>query len=411
MNDATHSRRSTCRLCRSTNLELVLPLAATPVGDAYVPAEHLDKEQQTYPLDLWLCRKCGLTQLIDVVNPAILYVEYIYYTSISLGLVEHFQRYASDVTDRIAPPAGSLVLDIGSNDGTLLKAFAQKGLRVLGVDPARDVAKLANQQGVETLNTFFCAELADEIHRVRGPVAILTANNVFANLDNLEDICQGILTLLAPDGVFIMETSYLGPVVEHGLLETVFHEHLSYFSLKPLIPFFQDIGMEVIDAQRQSTKGGSLRVTVQRAGAKRLVSSSIAEVLSYEETLGLHTPQIFAQLAQRLAKIKNDLLRELQAFKSQGKTIAGYGASVGVVTLLYEWNLEGLISFLVDDHVRKQDTFSPGQHIPVYAPEALYERKADVVLILAWNYAEPIMAKHPSFRGNFLVPLPEVRLT
>ena len=410
MNSATHSRRDTCRLCGSPHLELVLPLAATPVGDAYVPAAHLDKPQETYPLDLWLCRTCGLAQLIDIVDPSILYVEYVYYTSISLGLVEHFNSYANDVWNRIQPPAGSLVVDVGSNDGTLLRAFQEKGHRVLGIDPARDVAERANQRGVETLNLFFSAQLARELRKERGPASILTANNVFANVDNLEDMCQGILELLAPDGVFVMETSYLGPVVEDCLLETVFHEHLSYFSLKPLIPFFKRMGMEVIEARRQPTKGGSLRLTMQRTGAPRTVSATVAEVLAYEEALGLHTPEAFHHLATRLAQVKTQLLEKLRALKRDGKTIAGYGASVGVVTLLYEWELDGLVSFLVDDHARKQDTFSPGQRIPVYSSDALYNRPVDVVLVLAWNYAAPIMAKHPKFHGNFIIPLPEVRL-
>jgi SAM-dependent methyltransferase len=409
MTFATHSRRDTCRLCGSPDLEMVLPLAATPVGDAYVPVAHLDKLQPTYPLDLWLCRSCGLTQLVEIVDPTILYVEYVYYTSISLGLVEHFKSYAADVLSRVQPEHGTLVVDIGSNDGTLLDAFQQRGHRVLGIDPARDVAKRANERGVETMNTFFSAQLARELRRDRGSAAVVTANNVFANIDDLGDICDGILELLAPDGVFVMETSYLGPVVEHCLLETVFHEHLSYFSLKPLIPFFERRGMEVIEAQRQPTKGGSLRLTMQHRGGGRPVSASVREVLAYEEALGLHSPTVFQALAGRLARVKTELLEQLRALKSEGKTIAGYGASVGVVTLLYEWELDGLLSFLVDDHVRKQGTFSPGQHIPVYSPEALYERSADVVLVLAWNYADPIMAKHPRFQGNFLIPLPEVR--
>jgi SAM-dependent methyltransferase len=351
-----------------------------------------------------------LAQLVDIVDPSILYVEYVYYTSISLGLVEHFNSYAKDVLDRIHPPSGSLVVDVGSNDGTLLYAFKEKGHQVLGIDPARDVAERANQRGVETLNVFFSAQLARELRRERGPASILTANNVFANIDNLEDMCRGVLELLAPDGVFVMETSYLGPVLEDCLLETVFHEHLSYFSLKPLIPFFKRMGMEVIGAQRQPTKGGSLRLTMQRTGANRTVSATVSEVLAYEAALGMHTPEAFQRLASRLSRVKTQLLEKLRAFKSEGKIIAGYGASVGVVTLLYEWELAGLVSFLVDDHARKQDTFSPGQHIPVYSSDALYDRPVDVVLVLAWNYAAPIMAKHPNFHGNFLIPLPEVRL-
>src|SRR5579871_3505662 len=260
----THYRRDTCRLCGAGELEMVVPLAATPVGDAYVPAEHLDKPQETYPLDIWLCRKCGLAQLIDIVDPKVLYVEYVYLTSISLGLVEHFRRYAEDVLRRIQPAKGALVADIGSNDGSLLKAFQDNGMKVLGIDPARDVGKLANERGVETLTTFFTADLARKLNQERGPAAIITANNVFANIDNVDDMIAGIREWLGPDGVFVFETSCVVDVLEKTLLETVFHEHISYFSVKPLEAFFRRNGMELIHVQRVPTKGGSIRSTVQR---------------------------------------------------------------------------------------------------------------------------------------------------
>ena len=392
---------------------MVLPLAATPVGDAYVPAQHLDKPQETYPLDVWLCRQCGLAQLVDIVDPKVLYVEYVYYTSISLGLVEHFRRYAEDAVRRIQPAEGSLVVDIGSNDGSLLKAFQEQGMTVLGIDPARDVAKVANERGIETLNTFFNTDLVQKLRTERGPAAIITANNVFANIDNVDDMITGIREWLAPDGVFVFETSYLADVLEKTLLETVFHEHISYFSVKPLAEFFRRHGMELIDVQRVPSKGGSIRATVQRAAGKRPVASSVSEIVAYETKLGLHQPAIFQQFSAKIATVKAELLRCLRDLKARGKTIAGYGASVGVVTLLFEFELRGLLSFIVDDNERKQNTYSPGQHIPVHAPQALYERKADAVLILAWIYAEPIMKKHPQFvtmGGQFIIPLPALKV-
>ncbi len=384
-------------------------MPATPVGDAYVSGDRLAETQPTYPLDVWLCRDCGLAQLVDVVDPELLYVDYVYHTSVSLGLVEHFQHYAEDVVARIQPPPGALVVDLGSNDGSLLQAFRSCGMRVLGIDPARDVARVANERGIETLNTFFSAALANKLRQERGPATLITANNVFANLDDLQDICAGIVAWLAPDGVFVMETSYVAAVLEHTLVETIFHEHLSYFSLGPLIPFFRRVGMEVIDAQRQPTKGGSLRLTMQRLGAGRPVGRSVAEVLAAERDAGIHTPMPFEKMGRHLARIKVDVQRTLRGLKAAGKKVAGYGASVGAVTLLYDWELKGTLDFLVDDHVRKQNTFSPGQHIPVFAPQSLYDRHADAVLILAWHYAEPIMRKHPHFTGEWIVPLPEVR--
>ena len=409
---STHHRRDTCRLCASRRLQMALPMAATPVGDAYVPAEHLDKPQETYPLDLWLCRACGLAQLLEMVDPEILYVDYPYLTSISLGLPEHFRRYAKDVVDRVKPPPGALVVDIGSNDGSLLQAFADLGMRVLGIDPARDAGRLANQRGVETLTTFFNGELARQLREQRGAAAIITANNVFANIDNLDDLIAGVRTLLAPDGVFVFETSYLGDVLEKTLVETIFHEHLTYFSVRPLRSFFQRHSMELIDVQRVPTKGGSIRGTVQLTGGGRPVRPSVDEVVAYEDRLGLHSPEIFGRLRATLDTVKADLLRLLHDLKARGKRIAGYGASVGSVTLLYEFELRHLLDFLADDNPRKQKTFSPGHHIPVLAPDAIYDRGVDALVILAWAYAEPIMRKHQKFLqndGSFIVPLPAVR--
>lgn len=409
MDNAAHRRRRDCRLCGSEQMINALPMPATPVGDAYVPADRITEPQATYPLDVWLCRDCGLAQLVDVVDPEVLYVDYVYHTSVSLGLIEHFQRYAAEIVATVQPPSGALAVDIGSNDGSLLQAFRSFGLRVLGVDPARDVAHMANDRGIETLNNFFNLALAKEILRERGPATVITANNVFANLDDLEDICAGIVGLLAPNGVFVMETSYVAAVLENMLVETIFHEHLSYFSLGPLVPFFHRVGLEVIDAQLQPTKGGSLRLTMQRHGAGRAVGDSVAAVLTAERDAGIHTLAPFEKMRRHLARIKGDLQRTLRELKAAGKTVAGYGASVGAVTLLYDWELKGVVDFLVDDHSRKQNTFSPGQHIPVFAPQSLYERHADAVLILAWHYAEPIMRKHPQFEGEWIVPLPEVR--
>jgi SAM-dependent methyltransferase len=408
-----HHRREICRLCASQQLQMVLPMAATPVGDAYVAAEHLDKPQETYPLDLWLCRSCGLAQLIEMVDPEILYVDYPYLTSISLGLPEHFRCYAKEVVDRINPPRNALVVDIGSNDGSLLKAFADLEMRVLGIDPARDAGRLANQSGVETLTAFFNGGLARQLTQQRGAAAIITANNVFANIDSLDDLIAGVRTLLAPDGVFVFETSYIGDVLEKTLVETIFHEHLSYFSVKPLRSFFQRHSMELIDIQRVSTKGGSIRGTVQLRGGRRPVRPSVDEVVAYEDRLGLHSPEIFGRLRSKLDMIKADLTGLLYDLKAHGKRIAGYGASVGSVTLLYEFELSGLLDFLVDDNKRKQNTFSPGHHIAVLASEAIYDRKIDALVILAWAYADPIMGEHQGFLqngGSFVVPLPEVRV-
>ena len=407
------TKRETCRLCGERGLELVLPIAATPPGDHYVSASQLAEEQETYPLDIALCGRCGLAQLAYTVNPDILYGRYVYVSSISLGLVDHFRDYADEVLKRIIPSDGTFMVDVGSNDGSLLRAFQARGLRVLGVDPAADIARLATESGVETWAGYFGPDVARKIRSERGAAGIVTANNVTANVDDMAGFMEGIRHLLAPDGVFVFETSYLLDVLEKNLVETVFHEHLSYYSVKPLEAFFRKLGMQLIDVQRVPTKGGSIRGTVQLAGGPRTASASVAGLITLEEQNGLDRPEVFRTYSERLDAVKKDLLRLLGDLKAQGKSVAGYGASVGVTTLLYQFDLSSHLAFIADDNPRKQNTFSPGHHIPVLPSSALYDRKPDYVLILAWNYAAPIMKKHRSFSeqgGRFIVPLPEVKL-
>ena len=406
-------KRETCRLCGGARLEAVLPIAATPPGDHYVSEAELDRPQETYPQDIVLCRDCGLAQLAYTVDPNVLYGRYVYTTSISLGLVDHFRQYANSVLNRIKPPANAFVVDIGSNDGSLLRCFKERGMRVLGIDPASDIARLATESGVETWTGYFDIYLARKIKEQRGAAAIVTANNVFANVDDLVGFTEGIRHLLAPDGVFVFETSYLLDVVEKSLVETVFHEHLSYLSAKPLNTFFARLGLQLIDVERVPTKGGSLRGTVQLAGGPRPVSSAVDLLLEREKEVGLDQPEIFQRFGARLDAIKTELLKLLSDLKAEGKEIAGYGASVGVTTLLYHFDLAKMLSFIVDDNPRKQHTFSPGHHIPVLPSETLYERKPDYVLVLSWNYADPIIKKHQAYAnagGRFIVPLPKVEV-
>ena len=277
--------RTTCRLCGGKDLTLALKLAPSPLPDAYVPVEDADKPQPLFPLNLFLCRGCGFSQLLDVVLPGAIYTYYLYETKSSLGLVDHFKQYADEVLDRIQPARGSLVVDIGSNDGTLLSFFKKRGRRVLGIDPAVEIARKATGSGLETLPALFTFELSQRIKREWGPATIITANNLFANVDDLTDLTRGIRELLAPDGVFIFESSYCVDMIQNMIFDFIYHEHLSYFSVKPLNTFFHEQGMEIIDIQRISTKGGSLRYTVQLAGGPRAVSGSVAEFIELERRM------------------------------------------------------------------------------------------------------------------------------
>jgi SAM-dependent methyltransferase len=410
---ATYYRRDTCRLCGSRNLDVALPLTPTPLADAYVPMEQGDVVQEVYPLDLYLCRNCGFSQLCDVISAESIYIDYIYETKSSLGLVDHFRRYAHAVLDRINPLPGSLVVDIGSNDGSLLQFFKERRMTVLGVDPAREIARDATTAGIETLPEFFTADLSNQIRLERGAASIVTANNIFANVDQLGEFTENIRAVLRPDGVFVFESYYLADLIENMVFDFIYHEHLSSFSVIPLIGFFRRHGMELIHAERVSTKGGSLRYTVQLAGGPRPVSASVGELSAEENRRGLGSLETFKAFAASIDLEKRRLIALLGKIRNEGGTIAGYGASATTTTLLYHFELEKFLSYLVDEYPRKQNVLSPGLHLPVLAPQTLIDRKTDYVVILAWRYVEPILAKNRSFAdrgGRFIVPLPNVRV-
>jgi hypothetical protein len=407
-----HTRRATCRLCGSGDVRLVLSLTPTPPANAFVSAADLDRPQATFPLDVFLCGDCRHAQLLDVVDPAVLFETYVYVSGTSPVFVSHFEDYADAVIDRFAPPADSLVVDIGSNDGTLLGFFQEAGMRVLGVDPAHDIARRATARGIETLATFFTPDLAREIHAERGGASVITANNVFAHADDLSGMVAGVRALLDPGGVFVFEVSYLVDVFEKTLFDTIYHEHLAYHAVKPLRRFFAANGMELIDTQRVDSHGGSLRGIAQHAGGPHPVAASVDQLIALEESLGLDTPAAFERFAARIDTVKEELTSMLRGLKAEGRTIAGFGAPAKATTLMYHFGIgPEVIDFIVDDSPLKQGLYSPGLHIPVLPSDALYERRPDWVIVLAWNFADPIIAKHAAFRqagGRFIVPLPEV---
>ena len=263
--------RSTCRLCAGSGLTKVLALTPTPPANAFVTEAELAAPQPAYPLDVWLCNGCGHVQLLDVVDPRILYAHYVYVSGTSPVFVRHFEQYAQYVGSQFKPAAGSLALDIGSNDGTLLRFFKQAGHRVLGIEPAEEISEASRQAGIPTLTGFFSEQLAQRIVAEHGRASVVTANNVAAHIDDLAGVMRGVAKLLAPDGVFVFEVSYLVDVFEKTLFDTIYHEHLDYHTVEPLVPFFASCGLQLIEAQRVDSHGGSLRGVAQLAGGPRKV--------------------------------------------------------------------------------------------------------------------------------------------
>jgi SAM-dependent methyltransferase len=404
-------QRTECRVCNSP-IRPVLYLVATPSGDKYLPEARMGEVQEEVPLDLYLCEECGLAQLAYVIDPEALYGDYIYETSVSLGLSNHFKDYAKDAVQRLKLAEGGLVVDIGSNDGTLLRHFVELGQKALGVEPSPAGDK-ARATGIETVGEYFSETVATRVLHEYGPASLVTANNVLANIDSLDGVLRGIRDLLAPDGVFVFETFYLVDVLQHFLPETIFHEHLCYFTVNPLMVLFERYDMELFDAERVDSKGGSLRGFVQLAGGTRKTTSRVGEVLEQERRMRVATPAAFADFAETLQQKKARLSECLRELKDQGKTIVGYGASVGVTTLLYQFGITDWLDYLVDDNPAKHHRLSPGHQLQVLPSEILYERQPDYVLIMAWGYAEPIMGRHQRYveeGGHFILPLPELRL-
>jgi SAM-dependent methyltransferase len=406
----THYKARHCLLCRSPDLALALPLAHSAIGNDYLPSA---QPQQEFAQSLHLCRACGNAQIEDVVNPDILFRSYTYATTSSLGLVKHFQTYAAEVAKASGAEPGSLVVDFGSNDGSLLKAFKELGYRVLGVDPAVEIARRATAEGVETLPEFFTRKVAERIKETHGRAALVTANNVFAHSDKLPEMADGIRELLRPDGVFSFEVMYLLDIVQKMLFDTVYHEHLCFHSIRSLDQFFTRHGLQLVDVRRVPTKAGSIRGTVQRAGGPRPVSPEIARLIEWEEITRLHAPETWREYSRRITVAGDEFAAVLDRAKAAGKRVVGYGAAPAVTTLIGQFGLAGRLDFLVDDNPVKQHTFSPGHHIPVYPSSALYEKGADVVAVLAWTYAAPIMARHQAFSaagGRFVIPLPMLQV-
>jgi len=351
--------------------------------------------------------------MLDVVDADILFSGNTEVTSMSLGLVDHLRQIADLVLGEAELPEGSLVIDIGSNDGTLLRFFQARGMRVLGVDPSGFIAQKANDSGIPTLRDYFTADVAQRIRSEHGPAKIVMANRVIANVDNLPDMIEGIRCLLAPDGMFYFETGYLVDILQNLLFDTIYHEHLGYDLAKPLAALFPRHGLELIDIERVGVKGGSLRGKVQHSSGQRAVNPAVAELIAMEERIGLHRAEGYRSFNESLAIGKRELNDFLNKIQSKNQPIAGYGASVGSTTETYYFDLGNVLSFFVDDDPRNQNLFSPGYHIPVMPSQAIYDEKADYVVILAWRYSEPIIRKHQAFLergGHFIIPLPEVRV-
>jgi SAM-dependent methyltransferase len=405
-------QQENCRLCHLPVLVRVVELAPVPVLTANIVGQKCPPHMEMAPLNLYRCGSCGHLQLKEYVDPELQYRNFNYRTASSSGLVEHFEELASDVWWRIGGDAATFVVDIGSNDGTLLRAFQKKGACVLGIEPGFAVAQEAQESGIPTLPHFFDRKVAHVIEHQYGLADVILCCNTMANLSDLDGLMEAAKTLMKANGLFVFETQSGADVINRFLIDTIYHEHQSYFLVKPLKSFFERHGLELAFVLPIPTKGGSIRgyVQVPTPGKRQFMGDTVASHIKKEQSYKLEEQSTYDKFSQRL-----DRMREQLSWALPGGliTAAGFGVSVGSSTLIAQLELETHLEYLVDDN--PVIGALPGEYhdLPVYHSDYLYEDKPDRVLILAWRYADQIVAKHQRYLeqgGEFIVPWPEFRI-
>ena len=402
----------TCHICQSKKLHRFLSLGPIPLANSFLQPNQLGVTEPYYPLDVCFCSNCGLVQLAQVITPEILFKDYAYLTGTSEPMKAHFAKLAESIIERFSLTEGNLVLDIGSNDGTLLENFQRYGMRVLGIEPATNVAKLALLRGVETLDDFFDEGLARRICLDRGQPRVILGTNVLAHVADLEGFLRGVNHLLANDGVFVIEVPYLVDMLSKVEFDTIYHEHLRYFAVRPLVTLFSKFGMGIVDAERVNVHGGSLRVYVQKF--IRSLPSSGTELLSLETETKVDSLETYQKFAEDVSRIKEELLSLLKALKNRGAKITGYGAPAkGNILLNYCKIGTDILDYITDTTPFKQGCYTPGMHIPIFPESHFHEFLPDYALLLAWNYADEILQKEHEYRqagGKFIVPIPRLQI-
>lgn len=404
---------SHCQVCGSNQLDLHLDLGHQPPCDSLLWPQQLNEPERSYPLRFLVCRDCSLAQIDHVVAPEELFFpEYPYRSGITQTLVEKLSQTAISSLGKFPQPAASLVIDIGSNDGTVLSGFKKRGMRVLGVEPT-NIAKLANENGIETINEFFSDELAERIVGKYGRASILTATNVFAHIAVLGSIMRGAAHLLQDGGVFVTESHYVVDLLETVQYDAIYHEHLRYYSLKSIIRLFDQYDFTVADVERIGNYGGSIRVFAVK-GRGKPISEAVTKLLAYEEEYGVHGSDVYARFAGRVRKARHELARFVLDVNARGERIVGIGCPGRASTLVNYTGLDlHLLPYIAEQSTSlKLGLYLPGKHIPIVDEKLMFEEQPEYAVMLSWHYAEPIIKslRKRGLRSKIVLPLPEVRV-
>ncbi len=401
-----------CRSCGGERLSTFLDLGTTPLADRLLRAENKDEPEHMVPLTTAFCEDCTLVQILETVDPEVLFrQDYPYFSSVSPRLMKHFGDSARDIIERRGLGSDSLVIEAASNDGYMLRNFVEAGIPVLGIDPAQGPAKVAQEAGIETMNTFFTADLARQLKEEGKKADVFLGNNVLAHVKDLNGFVDGIDLLLTDDGVAVIECPYLLELIDQREFDTIYHQHLCYFSVMALDQLFRRHGLFLNDVVLTDIHGGSLRLFVER---KENPSDTVKGLLKDEKERGVDTLAFYRGFAEQVETVKRDLMAKLEELKEQGAKIVGYGAAAKACTLMAYCGIDRRhLAWVADLNERKHGRFMGGNHLEIVPPERLMKDQPDWCLILAWNFADEIVKQQDAYRregGGFLVPIPELRV-